>query len=60
MSLRSHDTRCAAAVARHFDSGVTMEPYAVGPASDRYRLPRVHIQRDPHEMAWRLARAARA
>jgi len=60
MSLRSHDTRCAAAVARHFASGVTMEPYAVGPASDRYRLPRVHIQRDPHEMAWRLARAARA
>ena len=55
----SYDTRCAAAVARHFDSGVTMEPHAVGPASDRYRLPRVHIQRDRYEMAWGLARAAR-
>jgi len=56
---RSYDTRCAAAVARHFDSGVTMEPHAVGPASDPYRLPRVHIQWDPHELAWILAKAPR-
>jgi peptidoglycan/xylan/chitin deacetylase (PgdA/CDA1 family) len=56
----SHDDRTAAAVARHFDSGVTTEPRAGGPASDRYRLPRVHIQWDRHELAWTLARVARA
>ena len=53
------DARSATAVARHFDSAVTMEPHAVGPAADPYRLPRVHLQWDPHEMAWILARAAR-
>jgi peptidoglycan/xylan/chitin deacetylase (PgdA/CDA1 family) len=55
----SYDARSATAVARHFDSAVTMEPHAVGPAADPYRLPRVHLQWDPHEMAWILARAAR-
>jgi len=55
----SHDPRSASAVARHFDSGVTMEPRAVGPGSDPRRLPRVHIQGDAHELVWILARIGR-
>jgi peptidoglycan/xylan/chitin deacetylase (PgdA/CDA1 family) len=55
----SHDQRAARAVARHFDSGVTMEHRAVGRASAPHRLPRVHIQWDPSELAWTLARVAR-
>ena len=55
----SYDGRSAAAVGRHFDSGVTMDPRAVGPASGRYRLPRVHLQWGAHELAWTLARTAR-
>jgi peptidoglycan/xylan/chitin deacetylase (PgdA/CDA1 family) len=55
----SHDPRASRAVARHFDSGVTMEHRAVGPASAPHRLPRVHIQWDPSELAWTLARVAR-
>src|SRR5262249_19309724 len=46
----SHDPRSARAVARHFDSGVTMEPRAVGLGSDPRCLPRVHVQWDPHEL----------
>ncbi|MGH7301686.1 MAG: polysaccharide deacetylase family protein [Candidatus Rokuibacteriota bacterium] len=55
----SHDRRSAGAVSRHFDSGVTMEPRAVGSRSEHCRLPRVHIQWGAHELAWTLARAAR-
>src|SRR5215467_3678010 len=55
----SHDPRTAGAVARHFDSGVTMEPRAVGPGSDPRCLPRVHIQWDAHELVWALARTGR-
>jgi peptidoglycan/xylan/chitin deacetylase (PgdA/CDA1 family) len=55
----SHDQRASRAVARHFDSGVTMEHRAVGRASAPHLLPRVHIQWDPSELAWTLARVAR-
>jgi len=55
----SHDPRSASAVARHFDSGVTMEPRAVGSGSDPRRLPRVHIEWDAHELVWALARIGR-
>jgi peptidoglycan/xylan/chitin deacetylase (PgdA/CDA1 family) len=55
----SHDSRSTSAVARHFDSGVTMEPRAVGPGSDLRCLPRVHIQWDAHELVWTLARLGR-
>jgi peptidoglycan/xylan/chitin deacetylase (PgdA/CDA1 family) len=55
----SHDRRSSRAVARHFDSGVTMEPRAVGPGAAPHRLPRVHIQLGAHELAWTLARTAR-
>jgi peptidoglycan/xylan/chitin deacetylase (PgdA/CDA1 family) len=55
----SHDRRSSSAVARHFDSGVTMEPRAVGPGAALHQLPRVHIQLDGHELTWTLARAAR-
>jgi len=55
----NHDQRSSSAVARYFDSGVTMVPRAVGPGSDPYRLPRVHIQWGAHELAWALARIAR-
>ena len=55
----SHDQRASRAVARHFDSGVTMEHRAVGRASAPHLLPRIHIQWDPSELAWTLARVAR-
>ena len=55
----SHDPRTARAVARHFDSGVTMQARAVGPGSDPSRLPRVHIQWDAHELVWTMARSGR-
>lgn len=55
----SHDQRSADAVARHFDSGVTMEPRAVRRDAQPHRLPRVHIQWDARELAWTLARVSR-
>ena len=55
----SHDHRSSAAVARHFDSGVTMEPRAVGSDSRPHQLPRIHLQWGAHALAWTLARAAR-
>jgi peptidoglycan/xylan/chitin deacetylase (PgdA/CDA1 family) len=54
-----HDDRTARAVARHFDSGVTMVERSIGPDASPYRLPRIHIQWSAPELAWTLARAAR-
>lgn len=36
-----------------------MEPRAVGEAAIPHLLPRVHIQWDPCELAWTLARVPR-
>jgi hypothetical protein len=58
-AMLGHDRRAWRAVARHFDSGVTMEPRAVGRAAMPHLLPRVHIQWDLCELAWTLARVPR-
>jgi peptidoglycan/xylan/chitin deacetylase (PgdA/CDA1 family) len=55
----SHDHRASRAVARHFESGVTMDQRAVGPASSPHLLPCVHIQWNLPELVWTLARVAR-
>ena len=55
----SYDRRAWSAVANHFDSAVTMEQRAVGRAAIPHLLPRVHIQWDPCELAWTLARVPR-
>lgn len=55
----SHDLRSATAVARHFDSGVTMDQRAVGRSARPHRLPRVHLQWATRELAWTLARVPR-
>ena len=55
----SHDHRASRAVARHFESGVTMDQRAVGAAASPHLLPRVHIQWDLPELAWTLAKVAR-
>jgi peptidoglycan/xylan/chitin deacetylase (PgdA/CDA1 family) len=55
----SYDQRSSSAVARYFDSGVTMDRRAVGRDARPHMLPRVHIQLNIPEFAWILARAAR-